>query len=94
MRTPTNRWSEPSGSHRSTWNGVSRSRSHSHSRSIPPPSGAGTTAACTGAQDRVVWPVAPMFHSMPPENQAPLSAKSAGWSTGLVYSRSRPDGLW
>lgn len=50
---------------------------------MSPPSGAVTRAACRGAQDRVVCPVAPMFHSMPPENQAPLSAKSAGWNTGL-----------
>lgn len=84
IRTPTWRKSEPSGSHRSTWKGRSRSRSHSHRRSISPPSGAGTRAACTGEQDRVVWPVAPMFHSMPPENQAPLSAKLAGWNTGFA----------
>ncbi|CAM5612989.1 hypothetical protein STENM223S_04443 [Streptomyces tendae] len=41
-----------------------------------------------------MWPVAPMFHSMPPENQAPLSAKLAGWNTGFTYSSSRPVGLW
>lgn len=83
IRIPTRRCPASAGSHRSTWNGRSRSGSHSHSRSISPPSGAGTIAACSGAQERVVWPRAPMFHSMPPENQAPFRAKAAGWNTGL-----------
>lgn len=45
--------------------------------------GRGDARGVQGAQERVVWPVAPMFHSMPPEYQAPLRAKSAGWNTGL-----------
>lgn len=45
--------------------------------------GGGDAGRVQGEQERAVWPVAPMFHSMPPEYQAPLRAKLAGWNTGL-----------
>ena len=62
-------------------------RSHSQIRSAAPRSD-GTLPAKTGRQVVAAWPVEPRFHSMPPANQALVSAKLANCRRRLVNTRS------
>ena len=76
------------GISRSTENTRSRVRSHSQIRSTAPRLD-GTLPAKTGRLVVAEWPVEPRFHSIPPANQASVSAKLANCRRRLVNTRSR-----